>query len=140
MVKLGCNNPLKPGEETITTTDLTIQTLAGLIESLPVGTNLALLQFMLFPALKATGLSDAAVRRAWAAMRGGVWHIAVLLRLWQGHIEGLPDWRYHRHEGYRAVNVESRLSFARSSRIARANITTLQPGKPGRRSSWGWWG
>ncbi len=60
----------------------------------------------LFPALKATGLSDAAVRRAWAAFRGGVWQIATLLRLWQEHIEGLPGWRYHQHAGYRAVNVD----------------------------------
>jgi len=60
----------------------------------------------LFPALKATGLSDAAARRAWAAMRGGVWQIGVLLRLWQAQIEGLPDWRYHRHGGYHAVGVD----------------------------------
>ncbi len=60
----------------------------------------------LFPALKATGLSDAAVRRAWAAFRGGVWQSAVLLRLWQGYIEGLADWRYHEHDGYRAVSVD----------------------------------
>ncbi len=90
------------------------------MKSLPVGTNFALLQFMwmlvsgallsnrgaLFPALKATGLSDAAVRRAWAAFRGGAWQIAELLRLWQGYIEGLPGWRYHQHAGYRAVNVD----------------------------------
>jgi len=90
------------------------------MESLPIGTNLALLQFMwmlvsghllqsrgaLFPALKATGLSDAAVRRAWAAFRGGVWQTAVLLRLWQVHIEGLPGWRYHQYDGYRAVSVD----------------------------------
>jgi hypothetical protein len=64
-----------------------MQVLADLLENLPVGTNLALLQIMwmlvigallpqrgaLFPALKATGLPDAAARRAWAAMRGGVW-------------------------------------------------------------------
>jgi hypothetical protein len=94
--------------------------LAGLLESLPIGTNLALLQFMwmlvsghllqsrgaLFPALKATGLCDAGVRRAWAAFRGGVWHIAVLLRLWQAHVEGLEGFAYHRHAGYRAVNVD----------------------------------
>jgi hypothetical protein len=101
-------------------TDLTIQTLAGLLESLPVGTNLALLQFMwmlvsghllasrgaLFPALQATGLPDDAVRRAWAAFRGGVWQIAGLLRVWQAHVEGLPEWRAHRHGAYRAVNVD----------------------------------
>ena len=91
-----------------------------LVENLPIGTNLALLHFMwmlvsghllqsrgaLFPALKATGLSDAAVRRAWVAFRGGVWQITVLLRLWQAHIEGLPGWSYHQHDGYRAVTVD----------------------------------
>jgi len=90
------------------------------MENLPIGTNLALLQFMwmlvsghllqsrgaLFPALKATGLSDDAVRRAWAAFRGGVWQIALLLRVWQTHIEGLPGWQYHEHGGYRAVSVD----------------------------------
>jgi hypothetical protein len=37
----------------------------------------------LFPALKATGLSDAAIRRAWVAFRNGAWQRAVLLRLWR---------------------------------------------------------
>jgi len=60
----------------------------------------------LFPGLKASGLSDEAARRAWAAFRGGVWRIAVLLRLWQAQIEGLPGWYYHRHGGYRAVPVD----------------------------------
>ena len=86
--------------------------------NLPTGTSLGLLHFMwmlvigallsnrgtLFPALKASGLADAAVQRAWAAFRGGVWQIAVLLRLWQAQIEGLPQWRYHQHGGYRAVS------------------------------------
>ena len=60
----------------------------------------------LFPGLKATGLPDETARRAWAAFRGGVWRIAVLLRLWQAQIEGLPGFRYHWHAGYRAVGVD----------------------------------
>ena len=97
-----------------------MQVLAGLFKNLPIGTNLGLIQFMwmlvngallsnrgvLFPALKASGLADAAVRRAWAAFRGGGWQIAVLLRLWQAQIEELPQWRYHQHGGYRAVSVD----------------------------------
>ena len=55
----------------------------------------------LFPALKASGFSDAAVRRVWAAFRGGGWQIAELLRLWQAHIKGLPQWRYRQQGGYR---------------------------------------
>ena len=94
--------------------------LVELTQGLPVGTNLALLQFLwmlisgallpqrgaIFPALQSTGLSSQATRRAWAAFRGGVWLTAVLLRLWQEQVEGLPGWRVHRHEGYRAITVD----------------------------------
>jgi hypothetical protein len=97
-----------------------MNTLIALTRNLPVGTNLALLQFFwmlvsgallpqrgaLFPALQATGLSADATRRAWAAFRQGMWQTAVILRLWQAQIEGLPDWQVHRHEGYRAVAVD----------------------------------
>lgn len=97
-----------------------MNTLIALTGDLPVGTNLALLQFFwmlvsgallpqrgaLFPALQATGLSAEATRRAWAAFRKGVWQTAVILRLWQAQIEGLPDWQVHRHEGYHAVAVD----------------------------------
>lgn len=79
--------------------------LVKMTEGLPKGTNLALLQFLwmlisgallpqrgaLFPALKASGLSDGATRRAWAAFRGGVWQIAILLRLWQGTFKAYQD-------------------------------------------------
>jgi hypothetical protein len=94
--------------------------LVALTKDLPVGTNLALLQFFwmlvsgallpqrgaLFPALQAIGLSEAATRRAWGAFRQGAWQTAIILRLWQAHIEGLPDWQVHRHEGYRAITVD----------------------------------
>jgi len=61
----------------------------------------------LFPALKASGLSDPAIRRAWAAFRGGAWQTAAVLKLWQAQIEGLPGWQVHRHEGYRAIVVDT---------------------------------
>jgi len=60
----------------------------------------------IFPALKSIGLSDAETRRAWAAFRKGVWQITLLLRLWQKHVEGLPDWHVHRYEGYIPVSVD----------------------------------
>jgi hypothetical protein len=95
--------------------------LVTITQYLPVGTNLALLQFLwmlvsgallpsrgaLFPALKTSGLSDAAIRRAWAAFRGGAWQTAVILRLWRTQIEGMPDWQVHRHEGYRTKVVDT---------------------------------
>jgi hypothetical protein len=78
-------------------TNHTIRVLVTLLHRLLVGTNLALFHFMgmmvsgarlpnrgaMFPALKATGLSDAAMRRAWGAVRNGAWQRAVLLRLWR---------------------------------------------------------
>lgn len=100
--------------------DHTMKVLVALTAGLPVGTNLALLQFLwmlvsgallpqrgaLFPALQASGLSAQATRRAWAAFRRGAWQTAVILRLWQEQIEGLPGWQVHRHEGYRAITVD----------------------------------
>jgi hypothetical protein len=94
--------------------------LVALTKDLPVGTNLALLHFFwmlvsgallahrgaIFPALQAIGLSKDATRRAWAAFRQGAWQTAIILRLWQEQIEGLPGWRVHRHEGYRAITVD----------------------------------
>lgn len=98
--------------------DHTMNILVSLTEGLPVGTNLALLHFLwmlvsgallpqrgaLFP--QATGLSAPATRRAWTAFRQGAWQTAVILRLWQEQIEGLPGWQVQGHEGYRAITVD----------------------------------
>lgn len=101
-------------------TNHTIAVLSTLLQSLPVGTNLALLHFMwmlvsgallpnrgaMFPALKATGLSNRATRRAWAAMRRGVWNIAALLVMWREYVQALPGWQEHRYEGYLPVTAD----------------------------------
>ncbi len=101
-------------------TDYTISVLSALLVSLPLGTNLALLHFMwmlvsgallphrgaIFPALKSTGLSDAATRRAWVALRKGVWQIALLVRVWRAYVKALPDWQPRCYEGYRPVIVD----------------------------------
>ena len=106
--------------EPITMTNHIITVLCALMQNLPVGTNLALLQFLwmlvsgallpnrgaIFPALKSIGLSDEETRRAWVAFRKGAWQIALLLRLWQEHIEGLPGWTVHRYEGYNPISVD----------------------------------
>jgi len=98
----------------------TIAVLSILLENLPIGTNLALLHFMwmlvsgallpnrgaMFPALKSTGLSDAATRRDWVAFRKGVWQMPVILALWREHIKALPGWQERRYEGYLPVTVD----------------------------------
>lgn len=120
MVSLFLLKNFQPRGEPITAINHTMSILVELTKGLPVGTNLALLQFLwmlvsgallpqrgaIFPALQSIGLSEQATRRAWAAFRGGVWQIAVILRLWQEQVEGLPGWQVHRHEGYRAITVD----------------------------------
>jgi hypothetical protein len=91
-----------------------------LTQGLPVGTNLAFLQFLwmlvsgallpnrgaIFPALQSTGLSDDETRRAWVAFRKGVWQMVVVLRIWQEYVTGLEGWQLHRYEGYCPVTVD----------------------------------
>jgi hypothetical protein len=94
--------------------------LCAVTQSLPIGTNLALLQFFwmllsgqllhsrgaLFPALQAIGLSADAVRRAWSAFRSGAWQVAVLLSLWQQYVTQQPHWQALRYEGYVPTAVD----------------------------------
>lgn len=101
-------------------TNHTIAVLSTLLEDLPVGTNLALLHFMwmlvsgallpnrgaMFPALKATGLSDAAIRRAWVAFRKGTWQMTMLLVSWREYVQALPGWQERRYEGYLPVTAD----------------------------------
>jgi len=95
----------------------TIAVLSELLVGLPIGTNLAMLHVFwallsgqllpsrgaLFPALKAIGLEDDAVRRAWTAISKGIWQTALLIELWRRQVEGLPDWKRNEYEGYKPV-------------------------------------
>lgn len=95
----------------------TIAVLTELLVELPIGTNLAMTHVFwallsgqllpsrgaLFPALKAIGLEDDGVRRAWTAVNNGVWQTAILIELWCKHVEGLLEWKRHEYEGYKPV-------------------------------------
>ena len=94
--------------------------LVTLTEGLPVGTNLALLQFC--GCWSAEPYCPSEVRSSRLCKRpvypnrlpvelglpSGVapGKQRLLLRLWQEQIEGLPGWQVHRHEGYRAITVD----------------------------------
>jgi len=98
----------------------TMQALCAITQSLPIGTNLALLHFLwmqlsgallpsrgaLFPALQAIGLSPAAVRRAWAAFHSGAWQIAELLVAWEHYVLEQKQWQAHQYAGYYAKAVD----------------------------------
>jgi hypothetical protein len=95
--------------------------LSAVVEELPIGTNLALYQFLwmllsgtlhnsrgaLFPALKAIGLSDEETRRAWAALRYGSWQTEELLETWRKYVAEQGKWQASRYAGYytKAVDI-----------------------------------
>jgi hypothetical protein len=95
--------------------------LTAVVEKLPIGTNLALYQFLwmlisgalhdsrgaLFPALKSIGLQDEEVRRAWAAMRYGAWQTERLLETWRAYVADQGEWLATRYAGYytKAVDI-----------------------------------
>ncbi len=98
----------------------TLDALGALTVNLPIGTNLALLHILwmqlsgrllpsrgaLFPALQAIGLEAAAVRRAWAAFRGGSWEIAELLAEWEAYVHQQGHWQPSCYAGYTPKAVD----------------------------------
>jgi len=95
--------------------------LIEIVADLPIGTNLAMLHFMwmlvsgallphrgaLFPALQSTGIGEPAVRRAWAAFRGGMWQISELMVAWEQYMQEQQRWQPRRYEGYYALAIDT---------------------------------
>jgi hypothetical protein len=95
--------------------------LIAIRANLPIGTNLATLHFMwmlvsgallphrgvLFPALQSTGISEPAIRRAWAAFRGGMWQISKLMVAWERYMQEQQRWQPRRYEGYYALAIDT---------------------------------
>ena len=98
----------------------TLAALSAITKGLPIGTNLGLLHVLwmlvsgsllnsrgaLFPGLLSNGLSAPAIRRAWAAFRGGAWAIEDLLGAWQAYVRDQKLWQIHSYEGYHAKAVD----------------------------------
>ena len=86
----------------------------------PIGTNLGLVHLLwmlvsgrlletrgaVIPGLAATGLSEPAVRRAWAALGQGDWSSAELLGRWWASVEEADQWQVHEYAEYRPVAVD----------------------------------
>jgi len=102
------------------------EVLSALVMDLPIGTNLGLFHVLwmlisgqllqsrgaLIPALAATGLEPASVRRAWAAFAGGAWDIAHLIASLQALVRAEGRWHARRYGGYRMLVVDT-LGFFR---------------------------
>ena len=94
--------------------------VSGLVVDVPIGTNLGLLHLFwmvlcgklllsrgaIFPGLSAVGLSEGAVRRAWAALGHGSWTSHRLVKQWARVVEAEGFWQPHRHGGYYPVAVD----------------------------------
>lgn len=98
----------------------TIQVLEQVVKTLPVGTNLALLQLMwamlngsflksrgaVHSALAASGFSDGAIRRSWHALRYGVWSISELIARWRHLVLSEGRWQVRAYDGYQPLAVD----------------------------------
>ncbi|UCC50133.1 MAG: hypothetical protein JSV68_13560, partial [Anaerolineaceae bacterium] len=98
----------------------TIHVLQVIVQSVPIGTNLALLQLMwtilngsflqsrgaIFPALKANGFTPAESHRIWGAFRHGVWRINECIDQWHTYVLAEGQWHSHSYEGYRPIAVD----------------------------------
>ena len=98
----------------------TLQALQIIVQSVPVGTNLALIHLMwsilngsflssrgaIFPALQESGFCPEEIRRSWQAMRYGAWCIDDLLQSWGDYVQERGEWQIHEYEGYRPLAVD----------------------------------
>src|SRR5436190_3517327 len=98
----------------------TMQLLCSLVAGCPLGTNLGLLHLLwmlvsgrllatrgaVVPGRAACGLSDRAVRRAWAALGQGGWASGPLLARWAAAVAAEGRWQPQAHGGYHPVAVD----------------------------------
>lgn len=98
----------------------TIHVLQIVVQAVPMGTNLALLQLMwtilngsflpsrgaIFPALKANGFMPEESRRIWSAFRHGVWRINECIDQWRSYVLAAGQWQSHNYAGYHPVAVD----------------------------------
>jgi hypothetical protein len=99
----------------------TMSALIAIRVNLPVGTNLGMLHFLwmlvtgsllphrgaIFPALQSTGIGKKAIRRSWAAFRGGMWQISELMVAWDDYMRTQQQWQPRRYEGYYAMTIDT---------------------------------
>jgi hypothetical protein len=95
--------------------------LCKVVQTVPIGTNLALLHLLwmmasghllvsrgaIIPGLYHTGLSKPATLRAWQALRRGGWTIGALLVNWEAAVMRAGRWQPRYHGGYCAVAIDT---------------------------------
>lgn len=97
-----------------------IQAMVSVVQGVPVGTNVGLVQMLwvmvngsflasrgaVFPALQQGGLRVSEIRRSWAALRYGQWDVNELLERWQVYVASENQWQPRLYAGYRVLSVD----------------------------------
>lgn len=97
-----------------------VMLVSALVVDLPIGTNLGMVHLIwmllsgkalltrgaIIPGLSAVGLSEGAVRRAWAALGRGSWTSDRLVKRWAEVVEAEGWWQPHQYGGYHPVAVD----------------------------------
>lgn len=100
--------------------EATIQAIVFVVQVTGIGTNLGLANLLwamvsgnflssrgaLFPALQLGGMDAEEMRRSWAAMRYGSWHIDDLVEAWGVYVASENRWCENRYERLRVVSVD----------------------------------
>jgi hypothetical protein len=100
--------------------EVTVQAMAAIMQTVPVGTNVGLIRLLwvmvngsflrsrgaVLSALHMSGFEAQEIRRSWAALRTGSWEVNELLEKWQIYVNSQNQWRCRRHEHYRVLSVD----------------------------------
>jgi hypothetical protein len=103
-----------------TASQRTVQVLEQIVKSVPIGTNLALLQLMwamisgafltsrgaIHAALVGSRFNPPETRRSWRALRAGQWHIHELLSRFRAIVETDGQWKASDCDGLKPVAVD----------------------------------
>lgn len=103
-----------------TTSTRTLHILERLVNQLPIGTNLALLQLMwaivaghfltsrgaVHSALTAAGFNRQEIQRSWSALRRGIWNCDELVTAFNDIVHSEGSFQAHQYAGYRPVAVD----------------------------------
>jgi hypothetical protein len=126
------------------------EALSAIVIDLPIGTNLGLLYILwtrlsgrllqnrgaLIPALAATGLEPAGVRRAWAAFAGGAWDVSHLISALQALVRHEGRWHAQHCGGYRVRAVYTTGFFRPRLKNCATKHYVSQAGEVARDSVW----
>ena len=97
-----------------------IQAIVGVVQTVPIGTNLGLVRLLwvmvqgsllvsrgaIHSGLAASGFEQNEIRQSWSAFRYGSWQLKELLSNWQVYVNRQNHWRARRYRGYRVKSVD----------------------------------